>query len=511
MSSSSRSTVRRRTHVVAGLAAAVGMLGVVPAVSSAAATTDAPAVAPATAAPVAVPGDVSLFRTNTSLLGEHRWYRQVLGGHPVVGGMYAQHEVTVGAEAGRVTVWDGRVPVGTLAATDATVSSAAAIDAALARTGGIALTYAAPSLWVLPGTETRLVWLVSTQTDGEVGQSHATYVDAVTGAVLKTEVESHSDSADEHGEDGDEGKWVTGSAKVFDPNPIAKLQDQSLTDDDDADSAVPNKAYSTRKLKNLDKSNTLVGRWARLVNSDLASEPDNVYNYKRSDDDFEQVMSYYSLDTQQQYYQELGFTDVNAESQKIQSNGISADNSYYSPAQDLIVTGTGGVDDSEDPEVVWHEAGHATQDAQVPGFGVGNEAGAIGEAYGDYIAVALSQKYAKDTETVPAWCVMDWDAVSYSGGPIHCLRTTQEDKHYPEDLQQQVHADGEIWSQALYEMNLALGRDKATTAIVEAQFSFAPNVTMPEAAELTVKATKDLYGAKAAKKATKAFKARGLL
>ena len=114
------------------------------------------------------------------------------------------------------------------------------------------------------------------------------------------------------------------------------------------------------------------------------------------------------------YYRELGFTDVNAEPQKIETNTIAADNSFYSPSQDLIVMGAGGVDDAEDPEVTWHEAGHATQDDQVPGFGIGLEAGSIGEAYGDYIAVTMSQEFAEDTEDVPAWCVMDWDATSYA-------------------------------------------------------------------------------------------------
>ena len=66
-------------------------------------------------------------------------------------------------------------------------------------------------------------------------------------------------------------------------------------------------------------------------------------------------------------------------------------------------------------------------------------------------------------------------------------------------------------TQALWEMNKALGRDRATTAIVEAQFNFAPNTTMPAAATLTVKATNTLYGANAAAKAREAFEDRGIL
>ena len=89
---------------------------------------------------------------------------------------------------------------------------------------------------------------------------------------------------------------------------------------------------------------------------------------------------------------------MNAESQHIQTDAMADDNSWYIPSQDLIQTGTGGVDDAEDPEVVWHEDGHATQDAQVPGFGQSEQAGAIGEGFGDYMAVTMGQKFGKDTK-----------------------------------------------------------------------------------------------------------------
>jgi Zn-dependent metalloprotease len=463
-----------------------------------------PAASATTATAPAVPSNVELLKVKNSLLGVHTWYQQVLNGYPVVDGLYAQHLATKGEDAGQTTVWDGRVAVGTLADTDAAISSATATAAAVAYTGGKALTFVAPSLWVLPGAETRLVWSVSTVTTGAGAGAHLSYVDAQTGKVLKDVIESKLESAPD-------AKFVTGRAKVFDPNPVVKLQDEDLTDQGDSDAAVPKEGYSKRDLRHLDQSHTLVGKWAKVVNSDLASSPDNKYMFKRSNDDFEQVMDYYALDTEESYYQKLGFDNVNAEAQKIEANAMADDNSWYIPSQDLIQTGTGGVDDAEDPEVVWHEGGHATQDDQVPHFGQGLEAGSIGEAYGDYIAVTLSQEFGKDTALTPTWCVMDWDSVSYTGGPMHCLRTTEAGKHYPEDMEGEVHADGEIWSQALWDMNKALGRDKATTAIVEATFNFAPNTSFFDAAKATVRATKTLYGAAAADKATKAFHDRGIL
>lgn len=496
----------RRLRATVGIATVIALAGLVPV--GAAQAADGPAsaaqgsAAQIAAATPALPSNVAPLQTRTSLLGTHDWYQQTQDGYPVVGGLYAVHTMTSGPRAGTVSVWDGRVAVSSPAATDAAVSVESAIDTAATYTHGTPLTYVAPQLWVLPGTPSHLVWGVSSYTDSA---AYVTYVDAQTGTVVKNVVDSVNERAD-----GDAADWVTGKAKTFDPNPVVKLQDEDITDDGDAASAVPNEAYSKRKLKHLDKSHTLVGQWAKIVNGDIATSKKDKYFYDREDDRFEQVMGYYALDTEQSYYQKLGFDDVNAEAQKIQTDAMSADNSWYIPAQDLIQTGWGGVDDAEDPEVVWHEAGHATQDDQVPGFGQGSQAGAIGEAYGDYIAVTLSQKFAPDTELTPWSCVMDWDATSYSQAP-HCLRTTVEGKHYPEDLTGEVHADGEIWSQALWDMNLKIGRDKATTAIVEATFSYAPNTTMPAAAQTTVQTAKDLYGKKIAKKVKKAFKARGIL
>ena len=82
---------------------------------------------------------------------------------------------------------------------------------------------------------------------------------------------------------------------------------------------------------------------------------------------------------------------------------------------------------------------------------------------------------------------------------------------YPGDLDGEVHDDGEIWSHALWNMNVSLGRDKATTAIIEGQFSFNPSIDMPDAAQAIVDAAKKLYGAKAAAKTKHAFQDRGIL
>ena len=308
----------------------------------------------------------------------------------------------------------------------------------------------------------------------------------------------------------------TGTGRVFLPNPVADLQDQSLTDQKDADYAALQPAYHNVTLTNLDGSGYLQGDWANVRNEtgDPAFSSENTFVYNRHDDRFEQVMAYYWVTEAQKYIQSLGFGStrrpVNMESQDIRINQIGIDNSFSWDKHDLLRFGKGGVDDAEDAEVILHEYGHAIQDSQMnpPGFGTSVEAGSIGEGFGDYWAVTVSDVIAPTPD--PA-CVADWDSVSYTSTVPHCLRRVDTNLHYPEDLNGRVHHDGQIWSRALWDIRNALGHVKADTIILEAQFQFAPDTSMPAAAQATVDAAQSLYGASVANKVRAAFEDRGIL
>jgi zinc metalloprotease ZmpB len=86
-----------------------------------------------------------------------------------------------------------------------------------------------------------------------------------------------------------------GSGSVFVPNPVQSLGDETLTDQKDADSAVPAAAYHTVQLTNLDGSGFLRGDYANVYSStgNLAFSPTNTFAYTRHQDEFEQVMAYY--------------------------------------------------------------------------------------------------------------------------------------------------------------------------------------------------------------------------
>ncbi len=308
----------------------------------------------------------------------------------------------------------------------------------------------------------------------------------------------------------------TGTGRVFFPNPVASLQDQSLTDQKDADYAALQAAYTTVSLTNLDGSGYLRGDWANIrgETGDPAYSPDNTFIYGRDDDRFEQVMAYYWVTEAQKYIQSLGFgvsrRPINMESQDIRINQYGIDNSYSWDKHDLLRFGKGGVDDAEDAEVILHEYGHAMQDSQMTPFGFGGsvEAGSIGEGFADYWAVTVADVVAPTPD--PA-CVADWDSVSYTSTVPHCLRRVDQNLHYPDDLNGRVHHDGQIWSRALWDIRNALGHVEADTIILEAQFQFAPDTSMPAAAQATVDAAQSLYGSGAANTVLAAFQARGIL
>ena len=193
-------------------------------------------------------------------------------------------------------------------------------------------------------------------------------------------------------------------------------------------------------------------------------------------------MAYYHIDETQQYIQTLGLDPINAESQNVVANAIPDDNSFYSPNRDEIQTGTGGVDDGEDADVIVHEYGHSVQDAQNPtAFGGGcgfDPAGAMGEGFGDYLSQACS------TETVgfdDEWshCVMEWDATSYDNNNIPppgiCLRRTDNDDGLLDaetvECGGEVHCVGEVWGSALCSTS---ARSLATTARTARSWTASP-------------------------------------
>jgi thermolysin metallopeptidase-like protein len=301
----------------------------------------------------------------------------------------------------------------------------------------------------------------------------------------------------------------TAEGKVFEPNPVVTLQDETLTDQKDADYDALQAAYKLVTLVNLDDSGNLRGDYADVCGTkSCAFSSDGTFLFGRDHTWFEQVMAYHAVTQAQLYIQSLGFTNVNNEPQVVRANQFGGDNSFYDPKKDTITVGKGGVDDGEDLEVIWHEYGHAIQDDQVPGFGVGHDSGSIGEGFGDYWAFTMSEPLSGGFD--PA-CIGDWDSVSYTvGDAVHCLRRVDLDLTV-DDQTGRIHHDGQIWSRALYDIHNELGRTTADQIILQAQFDFGVDPSFAAAAQATVDAAEAIAGHGAAKQVERAFEDRGIL
>jgi len=310
----------------------------------------------------------------------------------------------------------------------------------------------------------------------------------------------------------------TATGTVFFPNPVQQLGLQNLTDNKDADDPAFAPAYRRVTLTDLDGSGALTGAYVTVKSATgkAAKAVGGVFpDFHRNADQFEQVMGYYWVTTAQAYLRQLGFgtthRPVNQRQIELRLNQFGGDNSFFRDNKTNITLGKGGVDDAEDAEVIVHEYGHSVQDSQVRGFGTSLEAGSIGEGFSDYLAVAVTSWAASVPTLTPEACIADWDSVSYTTSTPHCLRRLDGTKVYPGDVVGEVHADGEIWSRALWDIRVALGDTTASTLIIEAQFDFTTDTSFHFAALATVAAAQRLYGAVAANAVQAAFAARGIL
>ncbi|HEY0789371.1 MAG TPA: hypothetical protein VGE86_12060, partial [Thermoanaerobaculia bacterium] len=100
--------------------------------------------------------------------------------------------------------------------------------------------------------------------------------------------------------------------RIFAVNPVTRLNDPSLRDQDDGALAVPESAYSVVELRGVQEGSGLVGPRVEVI--DLESpktarpDPAGSLQFDRADDRFEDVMAYFHIDAARAWVEELGFT-----------------------------------------------------------------------------------------------------------------------------------------------------------------------------------------------------------
>jgi Zn-dependent metalloprotease len=461
---------------------------------------------------VADADQLRLVEVKNGLASTHSRFMQVIDGIDVYMGWVSVHQ---GRDGTVHTIHSQYYPELTAGNRIPTIAEADAIATAAARAGVTQPRHEARSglVWV-PGAGNRatLAWEVTVFSDAPLGDFY-TLVDAASGEVL---LQENRIALDE------------GSGFSYEPQPVQQTGDVTLDDNGDATSPALDAARIPVTLQGLDAGTGLIkGEFADLstLNSPTipdvdANEANRVYLYDRSDERFEQVVVYSSIDRIQRYIHSLGFDDDGPDNNGIRdfpslanAHWYTADNSFYSTGNDAVHFGNGGVDDAEDAEIVAHEYGHAIHYNQNASWGTSFQMRAMGEGWGDYLAVTVYYDDGDfDHQRDNNACVGEWDATSYSGDNPPCLRRTDGTKHYPEDLtNSSVHADGEIWSRALWDIRRYIGGHTADQVIFEHHFSVPAAADMPDAATALVQADVDVNGGANGNAIRHAFCVRGIL
>lgn len=443
--------------------------------------------------------DLKFERVKESLLGRHALFQQYLGRTPISG---AWIRVDIDKDGRVYNVQNDLVPQKALARVASQPGAkrggarGRALDERTIRdearagvTGGTREVLSSELLYRPTDGLPRLSWKVVVHTT-DPSAEWKMYFDAVTGQLLwKRNVL----------------KKATGRARVFDPHPVATLNDITLTDR----TRIPDSAYSIVELQRLRSSGYLDGAYVSTAHTrNRVRRRDRKFLFSRGEVGFKEAMVYFHIDRVQRHLQALGFANLLDQPIRVNVTGQRADNSFYSPGTKSLSFGTGGVDDAEDAEIILHEYGHAVQDDQVPGFGESDEGAAMGEGFGDFLAASFfgDSKPARLRPTIGSW-----DAVPYSAEEPPCLRRLDSNKKYPKDLRGEEHDDGEIWSACLWELRVALGREVAERLVVAHHYLLNRWAGFEDAANALVTTDLQVYGGRNADAIRDVFIRRGIL
>jgi Zn-dependent metalloprotease len=329
-------------------------------------------------------------------------------------------------------------------------------------------------------------------------------VDDHTGTVLKTRKLTVS---------------LDATANLFDPNPInfAPLQPTGTFTDVTPDAQfIPRMVNETLHEISTDSNGKfiLTGPFARIADIEAPHTAPPTFattdfTLPRSDPGFDAANAYRAIDDATRFiHNTLGFTSVMNYSIQIDVDGVNGeDNSHYSnaspggggfsPGQGYLAFGRGGVPDADDCDIVLHEMGHAIQDNQTNGrYLTDGEAGAMGEGFGDFWAATMTYAQSIASGFNPA-LVGEWDATAYSSDNPPFLRRVDTNKVYPGDIQNEVHADGEIWSAALWNIWLQLPANEKNDLlkiVLQSQFLVPDSPTFKQGAQALLDANGQIAG-----------------
>jgi len=367
-------------------------------------------------------------------------------------------------------------------------------------------------VYVTEQGDTKLVYRVLTNSYENSG-SWETIIDAYNGEVMSVKDISlrHKDKDSERSGKKNKKKTVkkntlvTGSAYIFQPDPLSKMQvtyGGQYVDGNDATNASLDAARTLVNIPELELNAgiyKLKGTFVEIKeleapNKGLFTQASNQFLFNRNNDGFEAANAYWHLDNNLRYInQTLGITCIptsNGGVLAFDPHGESgADNSHYDPNSQILVFGEGGVDDAEDADVVLHELGHGIHDWLTGGNL--SQVNGLSEGCGDYWAQSYSRSLNQWPESAAAYNWMfSWDGHN----PFWPGRITNSTAIYPSGLTGSVHTDGQIWASSLMRIYNKIGREKTDRAFLEGLSMTTSNTNQQQAAIAVRQAAIDMLG-----------------
>ena len=343
----------------------------------------------------------------------------------------------------------------------------------------------------------RLVYRISIVPAQDVLGDWEVMVDASSGELIK---------AVDNSLYGETHSRATGTGWVFDPDPLTRAGANYQTggqfgdnNDNDTDSLVAQIVQIP--LLDITYNGSLYelnGPYAHIVDWEapfkgVFSQADSNFHYTRNPDNFEAANVYYHVDKSMRYINEtLGFNLMPFQytgGVQVDPHGFNGDdNSHYISSTGRISWGEGGVDDSEDEDVILHELGHGIHDwitngslSQVEG---------LSEGCGDYWAVSYNRSsgFWQPSDPQYNW-VFQWDGHNefWSG------RVTNYSAHYPGGLTGVIHTDGQIWASTLMQIWDDIGREATDSDFLEALSMTSGSTNQEDAAQAFIQADINLY------------------
>ncbi len=304
---------------------------------------------------------------------------------------------------------------------------------------------------------------------------------------------------------------VNGTAKVFDPDPATTLMDDELTDDDH-DTCFGG-SYFTRDLLDIEYSEEqglyrLNGPWVKICdfeppNTSPSTTSDGNWYATRKNNAFNDVMAYFHIDQNQRYVQSLGYTGENGihnVSIEVDTDAINGDdNSFFWPPN-WIKFGHGGVDATEDADVILHEYMHALLwDINNYYSNPSGDLGALAEGFADYWGGSYSLTTTNGQSFYPNWFAT-WEGHSPGAWGGRMLNKTNliYDPNETYEAHGNNYLDDEIWSAPIFQSLLDViaqggSRPELDKIMLESNFGLGANITMHQMALSIINTAESLH------------------